>query len=397
MSSSETFDSCLRNYSSVFSNPISTTIEMEHNFLNIQEESSLEHKALFGNVRNIHTLGLILKSFSVEYDEGIVIASISTSSTQMFNCDESMGSFYVGTESLMEDPSLAEALLQKMIDVMATHSLPGPLVLLNSISYFINSTIDLTIESSESIEMFINREPLERAIEDDNQQAIKIELILTSMLELVQSLDSHMPVIILTKNSRNNSLTIPRFNYSWVNIKCNELVEQHPHGFYMVDFGGSGVSVYFCCNSVNKTSDYDMPAHVEQAAVNPMLSSMYNIALENEISPNNRRNNESGLLLSSKHQKLIVLIGQKKTIRNYQEDFVREMSAGAFGASKLYLNTVAYIRKVVTIHALTYDISPITCKIYQTGRARQYHYTNSCEPSLDFLPAPVDEVVEDVL
>jgi len=400
----------MKNYSSVMSNPLMTSVEMEHHFLPLEEEAVLEHKAFFGNPRNLHTLGLVLKSFSIPYDEGVVIASVGSSTTQLHSGDEVLGAMYVGVEALFDEPSMAESMLHSIFATLDSHSLPGPLVLCNAISHFVDSSIDLSIETAESVEMFVSRDALEAAIEADNQQAIKVEqknivavcMILAALVEVVHGDSIHnMPVILLSHTSREGLLSIPRVRYSWVNLKCNTHIEQFPHGFYLVDFGGSSVQMYFCCTSAGSdlTSTVPdlppvVPGESEGSEACSSQDGKYiprsNTGEKRGLTRTNTANNDSGasslLMLASHSKTVIVPIGKHSGIRNRQEEFIKDMTSGAFGCSKIYLNIMKYIRQTITIHALSYNIAPIVCKVYQTGRARQFHYTGSLEPSVQFLP-----------
>lgn len=383
----------LKNYSSVMSNPLVTSIAMEHQFLELEEEAILEHKSFFSNARNLHTLGLILKSFSINYDEGVVIASVGSSTTQLHTGDEVLGAMYVGTESLFDEPSLAESMLHSIFAAMDSHSLPGPLVLCNAISSFIDSSIDLSIETVESVEMFVCRDALEAAIEEENQQAIKVEqknivavcMILAALVEVVHDDTIHnMPVILLSENSRQGRLSIERNNYSWVNLKCSIHIEQYPHGFYLVDFGGASVKIYFCCTSAGSDLTSTASPH---AVTGPFgLGNGEKRTLTRTNTANNDSTTSNLLLLASHSNTVIVSLGKDSALRNRQEEFVKDISSGAFGSSKLYKSTITYIRQTITIHALSYNISPIVCKVYQTGRARQFHFTGSLEPSVQFIP-----------
>lgn len=380
----------LTHYHTIMNNPIVCSINMEHEFLSIAEEAQLEHRSLFSNARNTQILGLVLNTFNIAYDDGVVLASISSSSTLLYNSEEILGTMYLGMDTLLEDPTRAESLLHAIFSKMHQVLLPGPLVLCHAISEYINSSIDLTIETEESVEMFINKDKLEAAMEENNQQAIKLEqknmvatyMILVELIRQAQNIENHMPVILLscklpsfhtiatsgpddsstcgrvqTSNSSktNVSPSIPyTLRFHWIQQKGSELIGEYPHGFYIVDLSGCHCEIFFCCI----TGSYD-------------FSTTTNIAREQ-------------LLLQASHdRKTILSIGKSDVMKNRQEQYVHELRCLQY-KSNIITKINQYITKTILIHAMSNDIAPIVCKVFQTGLARQYHYTKTMEPMVIF-------------
>lgn len=334
---------------------ITTKINIEHCFLPIQEEAELERRAFFEHEHNIDLLNDTLDSFSVDPNEGVLIASVGSSTTQFFVLNSTiMGSMYVGSSALLEDSSLVQSFLENLFNVMRNDGHSHPVVvLINSIGHLVNSVVDLTLECNSSLETFLERSALQNAVSVGIQQDIKMEQskidAASKILNLMmtQSQEANIPVIVLPHKGVH-------IDNRWLVPKSMEIGEEEscPNNLYLIDFGGGGVDIYF---------------------FSPHLP----IEINSSTAPS-----EMGEISQSKR---LVRIGKDRSLRVKQTQFVNDLMAGKFASSKLFTKVIAFIRKTVTIHALSYDVEgpQFVCKIFQTGKARQQHFLGHFNATCD--------------
>ena len=121
----------------------------------------------------------------------------------------------------------------------------------------------------------------------------------------------------------------PKFENDWMDVKKEELGREHPQGLYMVDLGGGGPDLFYYDSAKGELSNF----------------------------------------------------AKDRFLRTVQDEFIADMIQHRFEESMSFNKLIKFLKTEVTVHALKNDISPIICKIYQTGKARQQHHLGHVEPS----------------
>ena len=113
----------------------------------------------------------------------------------------------------------------------------------------------------------------------------------------------------------------PKLKGDWMEVQCGRFGDQYPQGVYVVDFGGGGPDLHFFKPSEGLSS-----------------------------------------------------IDKDRSLRLGQPLFVGEMLRGEYGSSEAFKGVVSFLREKIGAHAAAHGVSPVVCKVYQTGMARQQHY-----------------------
>lgn len=134
-------DARLSQYSRELSRRISEMVDLEliveHRFLPLQEEAAMEKDALFSNHINLEIISNLTSQFTRKNElptQHFIVASIGTSSTQVYSENDVIGAMPIGTSALLESPQQAGRLLQRIIESSAELGIEGPIILMNSIS-----------------------------------------------------------------------------------------------------------------------------------------------------------------------------------------------------------------------------------------------------------------------
>ena len=135
----------------------SVVIRFQHNFLDICEEARLEQIALFSNDTNPKLLQKLYTEVGLDTSkyiaENVTVASMGTSSTQVYHNRGVIGAFYVGVTTLSSDPSLIVNMLKQIYSKMEELHINSPLVFCNAIGFLVNKNIRFhTISSDELVD-----------------------------------------------------------------------------------------------------------------------------------------------------------------------------------------------------------------------------------------------------
>eukprot|EP01041_Mallomonas_annulata_P000811 gene811-1584_t len=332
--SSNIQDQHLDSYRNLLIRPLVTEVHLEHNFLDLKEEGILEQHAIFSKQSNLKTISLLLSHFDLErLGENVVIVSTTSFSTQVYHRGGVLGSIYMGSTALIDNPSLVLQIIRQVVAACRSQGLHIPIVFCNSIGRYVNQSINLLRETTESVEKMINMDGLDAAIKSRDPSKISFEekkfaavwMLLTLMMQEAVATDTQL---VLKSHKK------PTLDYDWIAEKARVCSERLPCGIYIADFNSEAFIIYY----------YD-PKRSESTIVSKDTSFI---------------NGENSIL------KLV------KTVVNIQE-------------SPLYNKFILYIRDKVTIHALSNNVVPIVCHIVQTGPMRQQHYLGDMLPHVELI------------
>ena len=333
-----TADCLLESYGTALAKNLGPKIELEHQFLSQQDEAEMERLAFFRRVENISIVQTLLSSFeyegSVEEKESelAIVASIGTSSTQVYSKSGVIGAFLVGSTALRENPILAGELLRQIVQASESKGVRAPIVLANSVGYFVKSSINLNAATDEVLNAVLEDETLTKAESDGDFAApaavAKQSVAAQECLGVLKELAEESRRLGLTKPCIVQCREKPKLKGDWLEVVSTRLGDQYPQGVYVVDFGGGGPDLHFF-----------------------------------------------------KRDEGLVAVDKDRSFRWGQREFVSEMMARRYAASAAFQKTVSFLRDRICAHAELHGVSPIVCKVFQTGMMRQQHYFGNIEPS----------------
>lgn len=253
---------------------------LKHEFLSTRNETLWEAQVFFREPQNVDTIKLLLNRFNwnpvtdpvseVIIDGLAIVASIGTSSTQVYSQNKLIGTFQTGTTAMKADPKLAGKALKQIITVGRRKGIFAPIVLINSISHFVTDSVNLN--NLESVLNVITEDPSE-------DRAVLTNILIELCNVVYFDLKVNAPCILRSKSGETT-----RLKDGWLDIKCAEFVKQYPRGVYLADFGGGGPDLkYFdgskCLNV--KTSRFLKDK--QESFVKDMISKKYDNVLFQEL------------------------------------------------------------------------------------------------------------------
>jgi hypothetical protein len=323
----------LERYRSYLNRPIITEVRLEHIFLDLKEEGKLEQTAIFSRPNNMKTINLLLSHFELErLGENVVIVSMTSHSTQVYHRGGVLGAFYMGSAAIIDNPSLVLQMIRQILSAARAQGLHIPIVFCNHIGKFVNQSINLLRETTESVEKMINTDALDLAFKSRDQGKISLEekrfaavwMLLTLMMQEAVATDAQ---IILKSHKK------PTLDYDWIHEKVKIHAERLPNGVYVVDFSSDAITIYF----------FD-PSRSE-----------------------------------------LTILSKEMTYISGENNLISLMKAGNVTDTQTFNRFVGFIRDKVTIHALTNSIYPIVCHIIQTGPMRQQHFLGDFTPHVELI------------
>lgn len=320
-------DQNLEAYHQILSRPITVEVQMEHTFMSLKEECQLEQTALFSRSENISTLNLLLTHFGLGFDDqNAVIVSVDLCSTQVFHRGGVLGAFYIGSQELHDNPKIVLQMIRKILSAMSSQGLSLPIVFCNTIGIYVNQSVHLTRETSESLEKMIRTDSLDEAMKTSDSTLIaKREKAFAStwlLLTLMMQEASTSEVQIILKSSKK-----PKLDHEWISYKARDLCNGLSQGLYVVDFRADCIIMYYCNNTTGG---------------------------------------------------LIVICKEVLTLED-EKNLLLDMLKNDFLNCVVFSRIVNLIKKQILIHAMTNNVKPIVCKLIQTGRLRQQYYTGDAQ------------------
>ena len=312
----------------------SSGIQLEHEFLHQRDEAAMEQVALFGDEGNIKILTSLLSKagYSGSAEETAahlaVVASVGTSSTQVYSKGSAVGAFLTGSTAMQERPGLAGEVLNRIVSAMKQKRIDAPIVLVNAIGFMVKSSVNVVGAADDVLLAAVDDTKLLKAREEgDSKTASKEEAVVAGALAVLRELARVANELGLTKPCIVQSREKPKLKGDWLEVQCARFGDRYPQGVYVVDFGGGGPDLHFF---------------------------------------------KRGEGLSS--------IDKDRSLRLGQPLFVGEMVRREYESSEAFKGTVSFLREKIGAHAAARGVSPVLCKVYQTGMARQQHYLGSIEP-----------------
>jgi len=121
-------------------------IHTEHQFLSHREQAEMEQVALFGDEENIRIINSLYSKTGYEPTEADllhvgVVASIGTSSTQVYTKEYVIGGFLTGSTAMHENPHIAGEVLRRIGNLMKNRGLDVPILLINSIGFTAKTSV----------------------------------------------------------------------------------------------------------------------------------------------------------------------------------------------------------------------------------------------------------------
>lgn len=213
---------------------------IEIDFLSHEEESNGEFKSFVNNKKNIDILKTLLDLPSLSYDDFIsehrcIIISMGTSSTQLWTMRECLPGVLIGSTILKTNPEMIDQIFR----YLNTRFPELPIIMTNSISYFVKNTIDLQKSSIDEILSSINT--------DQTQNKF-----FTHLFTIIDS-HFHKKIIIVSKNKIDKVRY--KFEYGWILSHVEKQLEIKNLVFrniYAVDLGGGGPDIIFFPNKFNQ-------------------------------------------------------------------------------------------------------------------------------------------------
>lgn len=333
-------DPTLNDYSKKLQEKVSeesgSKVLVKHEFLDVHDETLWEAQALFHlDTENINNIKYILGQFhwSQKPDGLVIVASIGTSSTQVYSQDKLIGYLETGTTAMKAHPSLAKETLSQIISVgqRKCKGILVPIVLINSISFFVKESVNL-----------LDRGATLGAVSTEDKDQQNFSNVLNEMCDAVEAMKLCAPCILWSKKGES-----PRkIDSSWISFKCCQLCRQYPHGVYIADFGGGGPDLQY----------FD--------------------------------GNPKGVCTG---------VNTKRCLVDKQNDFVADMISRKYDSNAFFNDLVRFFAHEISKHAkenkiLPQDAGKFVCLIFQTGMCRQQHYKGTFEPSTEITVFEDDDV-----
>ena len=309
---------------------LSYNIDIDHEYLDLSEEARLEHLAYISNDKNQDIVNDMLLDIGHRSSNGggsggrndVIIVSVGTSSTQCCNSNGVLGYYYIGSDAIHSDHSLAIDLLNKIKDIINNNDNINnniPIVFINSISKVINRTLyfDQSYTNDDLLTYINNNE----SNNDSNNNILQLLILILNHSKLIDN-----PIIISTSNIDN----------SWSIIKLQELYSDYldtTRHLFFIDFGGGGI----------------------------------NLKYHNLESKETRTIDKNRMLLS---------YGQDKFINEVLNDTMKD--------TPIFESMITFISNSIIAFAKDNDIinDKYYLKIIQTGKARQYAYLGHLRPTI---------------
>jgi hypothetical protein len=399
-------------YQSFLTQPINIQTIFHHEFMSLENEAKLEFESLFHsgdckcdhnsvpnathneavlkklydqfNISNLYLdlqIERLTQSNSTEnavgskYNSTAIVCSIGSSSTQVYCADRVIGAYYIGSSSILSNPTLIRELIRDILLTLVRLNISGPLILTNSIGYYYERHIFLN-PNSQSQDMDMDQYLNDQLRYSKSEASL---VVLQNLFTVVQQTMTEWsnPCILLCKDPQL------QLHYGWLSIKAKEIYEEyqrrfmsnlglnhqnevavtveghtqagvhqqtkhrHPYGFYMVDFGGGGMSLsYYQINTM------DVPFY----------------------------------------EKNLIKISSNRAILACQDSFVKAITDGHADENKelmimkqflhesILSHTIEMIRNESNNRSQAKDLI-VECYIFQTGLLRQHYYVQHIEPS----------------
>lgn len=396
----------LNEYGKVLSSDIIIRVQIEHQFLPLEEEARLEQNSFFvkNRIHNQQVLSNLCSILDISPSicdiEKVVIVSVGTSSTQVFCNEGVVCARYIGHGSLIESPELAAELFTYIFDEIRKQGLTTEcLILSNAIGYITNKHLLLN-NSQESLESFSNQSNLIEAQERGNETEIKKEeyefqqqgKLLAVFANAAASPLINPTNVCIVLQSRQS----PKFKYGWLESRALQLLNNQIascNGIYVVDFGGGGPVLSYCSR--------------QKSTLDPISKDRsFRKAQQEFISAMSHRNLEESPLFTHlvKFLKKNILLHFLNT--ESENDLVESVAGVAVGEDVDGVSSIGNMKRssinsvvdgdsvepvslsnndtgsaLVTTTAInTSNETVLICYVLQTGKARQQHFLGHYRP-----------------
>jgi hypothetical protein len=211
----------------------------------------MEQVALFGDEENIRIFNSLHSKTGYEPTEADllnigVVASIGTSSTQVYTKEYVIGGFLTGSTAMHENPHIAGEVLRQIGKLMENRGLDVPILLVNSVGFTAKTSVAINNMTETMLPLVINDEKYQKAhIAGDHSAAELAKEEVESGSRILLELAKVSHELGLTKPCIVQSREKPKLKEDWLGVLCNTVGEQHPQGVNIVDFGGGGPDLNF--------------------------------------------------------------------------------------------------------------------------------------------------------
>ena len=213
----------------------------------------MEQEALFGEAGNIDILTSLLSkcagytgSAAETAGDLAVVASVGTSSTQVYSRSSVVGAFLTGSTAMQERPSLAGEVLSQVVSAMREKGMDAPIVLVNSIGFLVKASVNVVGVTEETLLGAVNDVKLQKARgEGDAKAVLKEEGVVSGAVAVLRELSRVAQELGLRKPCIVQSREKPKLKGDWMDVQCARFGDRYPEGVYVVDFGGGGPDLHF--------------------------------------------------------------------------------------------------------------------------------------------------------
>lgn len=332
----------------------SSGIQVVHQFLHLRDEAAMEHVALFSHEQNITIIESLLAklgasssgtgttdvagadgSVKKEQSDGdlAIVASVGTSTTQVYSKRGVLGAFLTGSTAMEADPRIAGEVLRQISAAASQAHVDAPIVLVNSIGYLVKRSLRVDGSSEEEIREAVHDEGVVKAQESGDAALLaKEQAEVEKRVAVLMELSATCASLGLSRGCIVQSREKPRLTGDWMEVLMGRLLAANPQGYYIVDFGGGGPDLHFCSSA-------------------------------GELSK----------------------VGADRSLRTCQPLFVSQIVERRYDESESFTRIVAFLREKISAHAAEHGVSPVVCKVFQTGMARQQHFMGNIIPSSSIL------------
>lgn len=313
---------------------------IDHKFLTQKVEGEMEFLATFHSADRPLNESILYRVLGVGEDEipahleqteghVAILASVGSSSTQIFTLKEVIGGLLIGTDQILENPRVAELFLSEIIDVVRKKEIMAPLILMGSIGQSVEMTTDL-----KELKWDTNYKEVARKGNRDYEKWLHTLPALGFACRDSGWEDRCIMQERQIEEDKLKSKWLPVMAESLWNDYCSRSdYDPEVTGIYVTDYGGSGPNLFY----------YDSLKH-----------KMSSVA------------RDVGLL------------------RGKQPVFVTEMMRGKEEESEGFRKSVDFFEKNISEHAEKNGIRKIVLYIRQTGMIRQQFFLHTLEPKIVF-------------
>lgn len=311
---------------------------VDHEFLPQKTECLMEKEATFCEANLGHNMVIFDRlmselapddfEFTIESD--LIVASVGSSSTQIYTRRGPFGAFLMGTDKIVQEPSLAGDLVRAIILTAREKNLGHlPIVFVNSIGFSVEKSTNLTANLAAGVRgnAVVAKGTEAQPNKDRRQWTRALNLMCDELVELEFTLPCIIQDRSRPKLKQDWLLMMCKMFYDEYGLKCARQHKPMPSGIYVADFGGGGPDLQFFKGDTNELKE----------------------------------------------------VRKDRSLRGGQEDFVQEMRQGKFKESTPYQSIAEFFQSAIKEHSEVNGVSPVVVYIRQTGMARQQHVVHNTD------------------